>query len=98
MEYARHDGTKTGNAIGRPKRIFDRSGVVRLRDGGLAIEKIARQMGVGVGTVARVIQSRQAEPATFPKPLRIGSAIDARFKTVPAGYQTFPQPSSFGML
>jgi DNA invertase Pin-like site-specific DNA recombinase len=34
MDYARHHGTKTGNAIG-PKRIFDRSEVVRLRDDGL---------------------------------------------------------------
>jgi DNA invertase Pin-like site-specific DNA recombinase len=68
MEYARHHGTKAGNAIGRPKRIFDRSEVVRLRDGGLSIEKIAREMRIGVGTVARVIQSRQAEPATFQNP------------------------------
>jgi DNA invertase Pin-like site-specific DNA recombinase len=72
MAYARHHGTKTGNAIGRPRRIFDRSEVVRLRDSGLSIEKIARQMRLGVGTVARVIQAHQAEPANLPKPLRVG--------------------------
>ena len=38
MEHARHHGTKTGNEIGRPKRVFDRSEVVRLLDGGLSIE------------------------------------------------------------
>jgi DNA invertase Pin-like site-specific DNA recombinase len=68
MEHARNHGTKTGNAIGRPKRVFDRSEVVRLRDNGLSIEKIARRMGLGVGTVVRVIQARQAEPATFQNP------------------------------
>ena len=31
MEYARRHGTKSGNAIGRPKRIFDRGEVIRLR-------------------------------------------------------------------
>jgi hypothetical protein len=59
---------KTGNAIGRPKRILDRSEVVRLRDGGLSIEKIARQMRLVVGTVVRVIQAHQTEPATFQNP------------------------------
>jgi DNA invertase Pin-like site-specific DNA recombinase len=41
MEYARRHGTKSGNAIGRPKRIFDRGEVVRLRESGLSIEKIS---------------------------------------------------------
>src|SRR6516165_535635 len=72
MEHARHHGTKTGNAIGRPRRVFDRSEVVRLRNSGLSIEKIARQMRLGVGTVARVIQAQQAEPENLPKPLRVG--------------------------
>ena len=58
MNYARNHGTKTGNAIGRPKRVFDRSEVVRLRDNGLSIEKIARQMRLGVGTVVRVLQAQ----------------------------------------
>ena len=56
LEYARQHGTKSGKAVGRPKRIFDRAEVARLRESGLSIEKIARQMGIGVGTVARVIQ------------------------------------------
>jgi DNA invertase Pin-like site-specific DNA recombinase len=68
MEHSRHHGTKTGNAIGRPKRVFDRSEVVRLRDSGLSIEKIARQLRLGVGTVVRVIQARQAESPTFQNP------------------------------
>ncbi len=68
MEYARHHGTKTGKAIGRPKRIFDRAEVFRLRASGLSIERIAGQMRVGVGTVVRVIQAHQTEPASFQNP------------------------------
>jgi DNA invertase Pin-like site-specific DNA recombinase len=64
--HARHRGTKTGNAIGRPKRIFDRTEVVRLRDSGVSIEKIARQMRLGVGTVVRVIQADRTESPTPP--------------------------------
>lgn len=68
MEYARRHGTKTGNAIGRPKRIFDRTEVVRLRASGLSIEKVARQARLGVGTVARVIRAQQARMAAFQNP------------------------------
>jgi putative DNA-invertase from lambdoid prophage Rac len=56
MRAAKAHGTKTGNAIGRPRRIFDRDEVVRLRKTGLSIERVASKMGVGVGTVVRVIQ------------------------------------------
>ena len=56
MKAAQTHGTKTGNAIGRPRRIFNRDEVVRLRETGLSIEKIALRMNIGVGTVVRVIQ------------------------------------------
>ena len=68
LEYARRNGTKSGNAIGRPKRIFDRSEVVRLRASGLSIERIARQMLLGVGTIVRVIQAHDDSTATFQNP------------------------------
>jgi DNA invertase Pin-like site-specific DNA recombinase len=57
MKAAKTHGTKTGNAIGRPRRIFNRDEVVRLRETGLSIEKIASQMRIGVGTVVRVLQA-----------------------------------------
>lgn len=60
MRAAKAHGTKTGNAIGRPRRIFNRDEVLRLRGTGLSIEKIADQMSIGVGTVVRVLQSRPA--------------------------------------
>ena len=62
MEYAHRHGTKSGNRIGRPKRIFDRSEVVRLRGAGLSNEKIARQMQLGVGTVVRVLRAQESQP------------------------------------
>src|SRR5450755_5161920 len=57
MRAAKAHGTKTGSAIGRPRRIFDRAEVVRLRAVGLSIGNIARQMHIGVGTVVRVLQT-----------------------------------------
>ncbi len=60
MKAAETHGRKTGNAIGRPRRIFNRDEVVRLRGTGLSIEKIAHQMKIGVGTVVRALQSRLA--------------------------------------
>ena len=57
MKAAKVRGTKTGNAIGRPRRIFDRDEVVRLRGTGLSIEKIARQLNIGVGTVVRAVHA-----------------------------------------
>ena len=68
LEYARQHGTKSGKAVGRPKRIFDRSEVARLRESGLSIERIARQMGIGVGTGARVMQAREGGALTFQNP------------------------------
>jgi DNA invertase Pin-like site-specific DNA recombinase len=69
MEYARQHGTKSGNGIGRPKRIFDRGEVARLREGGLSIEKIARQMSLGVGTVVRVLRTKDGLPNACQKAL-----------------------------
>ena len=61
MKAAKTHGTKTGNAIGRPRRIFNRYEVVRLRGTGLSIEKIAGEMRIGVGTGVRVLQNVKAK-------------------------------------
>jgi DNA-binding NarL/FixJ family response regulator len=58
MKAAKTHGTTTGNAIGRPPRIFNRHEVVRLPGTGLSIEKIADQMSIGVGTVVRMLHRR----------------------------------------
>lgn len=68
LEYARQHGTKSGKAVGRSKRMFDRAQVFRLREAGLSIEKIARDIGIGVGTVARVIDASEHQRPTFQNP------------------------------
>jgi putative DNA-invertase from lambdoid prophage Rac len=57
MRAAKMHGTKSGNSIGRPRRVFDRQEVVRLRAEGLSIANISRQMSIGIGTVARVLKA-----------------------------------------
>ncbi len=42
-----------GKAIGRPRRVFDRQRALDLRAQGMSYPAIARQLGVGVGTVVR---------------------------------------------
>jgi DNA invertase Pin-like site-specific DNA recombinase len=44
-------------AIGRPRRIFDKEQVLRLRSEGLSLRQIASKLGVGVGTISRVLKS-----------------------------------------
>src|SRR5215472_546711 len=53
MRTAKARGTRSGKPIGRPKRIFDRSQVQRLREGGKSWRQIALVLGVGLGTVRR---------------------------------------------
>jgi DNA invertase Pin-like site-specific DNA recombinase len=57
IKNAKAKGTRSGKPIGRPRRVFDHQQVKELRQDGLAIDAIARQMRLGVGTVLRVLQS-----------------------------------------
>ena len=68
LAYARARGTKSGKPIGRPRRIFDREEVLRLRQAGATIERIAGQLGLGVGTVVRVLQDGNDGDTTFQNP------------------------------
>ncbi len=57
-----------GKKVGRPKVIFDRDAVVRMRDEeGLSWAKIAERLGVSAGTVRRVYQAARAQPKADPK-------------------------------
>jgi DNA invertase Pin-like site-specific DNA recombinase len=64
LEYARERGTRSGKAIGRPKAVFRRDQVAALRSQGLSWRRVARSLGVGEGTVRRVLA--QAAPAKPP--------------------------------
>lgn len=50
----------------RPKRIFDREAVHKLRDQGLTLREIAVELGIGRGTVERTLRSWKA-PSVVPK-------------------------------
>ena len=54
MEYARRHGTKSGKAIGGQKKVFRRDRVLELRREGKSFRKIARELKIGLGTVARI--------------------------------------------
>jgi len=58
-----------GKRIGRPRKVFDRDEVFRLRSDGVSIEEISRRMRLGVGTVVRVLQGVAAPTTAFQKPL-----------------------------
>jgi putative DNA-invertase from lambdoid prophage Rac len=65
VEHAKRVGTKSGNPIGRPARVFRRDEVIRLRSEGKTVREIARQFKIGVGTVMRTC-------ATIPPPKTSG--------------------------
>ena len=69
LEYARERGTKSGRPIGRPRAIFQRDDVFRLRDQEhLSWPEIARRLGVGQGTAVRVYRSLLPSPPLFQNP------------------------------
>lgn len=57
LDFARRHGTKSGNAIGRPRAVFRRDQVQELRGHQrLSWRKIAQELGSTNGTVRRVYQ------------------------------------------
>ena len=46
----------------RPKKIFNRESVIKLRTQGLSLRKIAQRLGIGLGTVVRSLQERSKSP------------------------------------
>jgi Site-specific recombinases, DNA invertase Pin homologs len=67
MRAARARGTRSGRSIGRPRRIFDRGAVLRLREEGVSFEKIAAELGIGVGTAVRSLRDHERRAAAFQK-------------------------------
>ena len=51
---AKQFGTRSGRPIGRPRAVFSRDEVLRLRAQGLSFRAIAKKLGVSVATVRRV--------------------------------------------
>jgi DNA invertase Pin-like site-specific DNA recombinase len=60
LDYARQHGTKSGRAIGRPKRIFNREQARELAAEGMSIRAIGAQLGVSKDTVSRALAKEAA--------------------------------------
>ena len=60
LQRARAQGTKTGNPIGRPRRVFNRERVAELRAEGNGWREIAKRLGVGATTARRTYQGLTA--------------------------------------
>ena len=69
LEYARHHGTRSGKAVGRPNVVFRRDEVFMLRRQGLSFRQIAAKTGVGVGTVRRVLQAGNGDTKACQNPI-----------------------------
>jgi DNA invertase Pin-like site-specific DNA recombinase len=56
-EIGRRRHSKSGKdlAVGRPRRIYDRSRALELRQNGASVREVARAMGIGLGTAARLL-------------------------------------------
>jgi DNA invertase Pin-like site-specific DNA recombinase len=68
MDHARRNGTKSGQPMGRPKAVFDRDDVVRLRnDERLSWRQIASKLRVGGATVRRAYKEWLSSQAALNK-------------------------------
>jgi DNA invertase Pin-like site-specific DNA recombinase len=56
LDYARKHGTKSGRAIGRPRKVFNRDQVRQLSAQGLSIRQIGAQLGLSRSTVSRTLE------------------------------------------
>ena len=54
IRNAQARGTRSGNPIGRPKRIFNRAQVIEMREAGLSLAKISAATGLPKTTIRRV--------------------------------------------
>lgn len=53
-----------GTIIGRPRLVFDRQRALDLRAQGISYPRIARELGLGLGTVVRACSSLSKNPLT----------------------------------
>ncbi len=56
MRVAMRKSKRTGEPVGRPMRVFDREAILRLRGEGKSVRAIAAELGVGYGTVQRLVK------------------------------------------
>jgi len=59
MENAKKNGTKSGRSIGRPTNVNDgtKAAVIELRDTGMSMNKICKTLGIGSGTLYKLLDA-----------------------------------------
>jgi DNA invertase Pin-like site-specific DNA recombinase len=74
LDYARSHGTKSGRSLGRPRAVFDREAVRRMRDvEGLSWREVAARLDVGVGTVRRAYERKPIGKELCQKPSAVAA-------------------------
>lgn len=67
LERVKEEGSRSGNAIGRPKAIFRRDVAVALREEGKSLRDIGRALGVSPAIVHRELQGvSKPSPVALP--------------------------------
>lgn len=56
LEHAKLHGTKSGKDIGRPRKIFDREGMKKMRAEGASLAQVANKYGITKTTVRRLCE------------------------------------------
>jgi putative DNA-invertase from lambdoid prophage Rac len=62
VEQAKRVGTRSGNPIGRPARVFRKDEALRLRSEGASYREIARQLNISVGLAAQTCSETPGSP------------------------------------
>jgi putative DNA-invertase from lambdoid prophage Rac len=68
LERVRRNGTKTGNAIGRLRRIFRRDEAIQLHQSGWSFRRIAVKYGVSEATVRKTYREMRENPPAISGP------------------------------
>lgn len=64
VRRAQESGTKSGKAIGRPRKVFDRQQVWEAREAGSTFRQVAEAFGISIGGVQRIMAERPLEVAS----------------------------------
>jgi len=68
LERARISGTRSGKAIGRPRKVFDREAILKLRSEGQSFARIAARTHLSVGTISKSSEPPNAAHQSLRRP------------------------------
>jgi putative DNA-invertase from lambdoid prophage Rac len=93
-----------GKEIGRPKRVFDRHEAARLRDAGLSLRAVSKELGVPVSTIIDALKAHVGAgepvaqpPASEPEDAREPSAVTPDL-ALPARAEAYTKTPTLEMI